>query len=349
MLRFEPSGTPAPPAPPAPSGPATPVVCGQVITESTLVANDLAGCLGEGLVIGAPDIVLDLGGHSISSGLVLDPGAEEGFYAGVRNSGHTNVVVRNGTITGFGYGVRLTSGVTHNLVTGLTLRTNTSAGVELFDADNGRIGNTVRGNTFVLNGDGVTLLGGAEGSTVADNTFSGNLGRALYAFDASQHVIEGNVVSGDTLDPTLDSDGGFHLEASPDNRFTDNTLADVGDAAFLIVAGSHRTLIEGNTTTRSSDSAVNVDDSDGVRVIANTFHQAGGAAISLGNSDHGVVRDNDVRFNPGGIELSGSDDTLVESNDARRTQADGISLESSARNTVIDNQVSHTGGTGISV
>ncbi|WP_404391910.1 right-handed parallel beta-helix repeat-containing protein [Humibacillus xanthopallidus] len=349
VLRFQPSGTPAPPAPPAPSGPPTTVVCGQVITESTLVGNDLTGCLGEGLVIGAPDLVLDLGGHTISSGLVLDPGAEEGFYAGVRNSGHTNVVVRNGTISGFGYGVRLTSGVTHNLVTGLTLRTNTSAGVELFDADNGRIGNTVRGNTFVLNGDGITLLGGAEGSTVADNTFSGNLGRALYAFDASGHVIDGNVVSGDTLDPTLDSDGGFHLEASTDNRFTDNTLSDVGDAAFLIAAGSHRTLIEGNTTTRSSDSAVNVDDSDGVRVIANTFHQAGGAAISLGNSDHGVVRDNDVRFNPGGVELSGSDDTLVESNDARRTQADGISLESSARNTVTGNQVSHTGGTGISV
>ena len=179
-------------------------------------------------------LVVDLDGHTISSGLVLDPGAEQGFFAGVRNSGHTNFVVRGGTVTGFGYGVRLMAGVTHNLVTAMTLRSNTSAGVELFDADNGRIGNTVRGNTMTLNGDGVTLLGGSEGSTIAGNTFTGNLGRAVYGFDASHHTIEDNTVSGDTGDPLLDSDGGISLEASTDTVVSGNFLSDIGDAAILV-------------------------------------------------------------------------------------------------------------------
>ncbi len=349
VLRFEPAGTPAPPAPPEPGATPTPVVCGQVVTESIRLANDLAGCMGEGLVVGAPDLVIDLDGHSISSGLVLDPGQEEGFFAGIRNSGHTNVVVRGGTVTGFGFGVRLMAGVTHNLVTDMTLRSNTSAGVELFDADNGRVGNTVRGNTLALNGDGVTLLGGSEGSTIVENTFSGNLGRAVYGFDASHHTIADNTVSGDTGDPLLDSDGGISLEASTDTAVSGNFLADIGDAAILVTAGSHRTVIEGNTTTRTSDSAVSVDDSDGVTVRGNTLHLAGGAAIGLGGSDDALVEDNDVRYNPSGIQLAGSHDAVIRSNDARQTQADGISLESSARNLVVGNLTNHTGGTGISV
>ncbi|HSF97298.1 MAG TPA: right-handed parallel beta-helix repeat-containing protein, partial [Ornithinibacter sp.] len=202
VLRFEPTGTPAPPAPPEPVGTTT-VTCGQVITESVRLGNDLVDCMGEGLVVGAPNIVIDLNGHTLSSGLVLDPGQEEGFFAGIRNSGHTNVVVRGGTVTGFGYGVRLMAGATHNLVTDMTLRWNTSAGVELFDADNGRVGNTVRGNTLELNGDGIALLGGSEGSTIAENDFRGNLGRAVYAFDARETTIHANTVSGDTGNPLL--------------------------------------------------------------------------------------------------------------------------------------------------
>ena len=64
-------------------------------------ANDLIDCLGEGLVIGAPNIVVDLNGHTIDGPdylLVNISGQEEGFPAGIRISGHTNVVIRNGTV-----------------------------------------------------------------------------------------------------------------------------------------------------------------------------------------------------------------------------------------------------------
>ena len=123
VLRFDAAGAPPPATPPAP-GAAVTVTCGQVLTVSTRVANDLT-CPGEGLVVGAPNIVVDLDGHTIRSSLVLEPGQEEGF-GGIRNAGHANVVIRGGTVEDFGSGVRLLPGTTYNVVEDMVLRATSS-------------------------------------------------------------------------------------------------------------------------------------------------------------------------------------------------------------------------------
>ena len=347
VLRFAASNTPAPPAPSEPTV-VTEVACGQVLTVSTLVGNDLS-CPGEGLVIGADDIVLDLNGHTIRSSLVIEPGEEDSLGAGIRNAGHTNVVIRGGRVENFGYGVRLMAGAAFNVVHDMTLRGNINAGVELFDADNGRVGSVVRDNVFSLNGDGVTLVFGAEGNVIEHNEFSGNAGRAVYAFDAAFNVLRDNSVSGLTHDPLLDSDGGFYLEGSTDTVISGNFIADTGDAAIVVTAGSHRTVVEQNTTTRASDAALSADGSRDLTVAGNVFHLAGGAGIAVSDIDGGEISGNDVRFNPGGIEITGSRNLLVEDNDARQTGADGIVLEATSLTIVRANRVEHTGAGGISV
>ncbi|PZF81772.1 right-handed parallel beta-helix repeat-containing protein [Jiangella anatolica] len=347
VLRFQDAGTPEPPAPPEP-GAAETVTCGQVITESTRVANDLS-CPGEGLVIGAPNLVLDLNGHTLRSTLVVDPGAEEGMFAGVRNAGHANVDVRNGTIELFGYGVRVLGGGEHGSIHDLTLNRNVMAGVELHDADDGRYGVHVHDNVIDLNGDGVAAVSGTEGALIENNELGGNVGRQVYLFDAGHNRIEGNTVSGLTHDPLLDSDGGIYLESSSDNVVAGNTVTDTGDAAIAIHAGSHRNTVEGNTSSRSSDSAVSVDDSDGAIVTGNVAHLSGGAGITLSNAHHGVVSENDARFNPGGILLAGSHDNEVTGNEVSHTGAEGIGVESSLRNVISGNVANHGGGAGIAV
>jgi hypothetical protein len=110
-IRFAPPGsgtTPGPPLPPQP----TAVSCGQVLEASTLVTNDLTDCPGDGLVIGAPAIILDLGGHTIDG---------TGLGSGIRNEGHASVTVRNGTVTEFDHGVQLGPETTLNRVELLTL------------------------------------------------------------------------------------------------------------------------------------------------------------------------------------------------------------------------------------
>ena len=131
VLLYEPSGAPPPPPPTLPAGiePKT-VHCGEVLKEHTLVANDLIDCPGEGLVVGAPNIVVDLGGHIIDGPDYLlgnITGQEEGFPAGIRVSGHDNVIVRNGTVQEFGWGVLLTAGTTRAVVEDLTVLRNATS------------------------------------------------------------------------------------------------------------------------------------------------------------------------------------------------------------------------------
>ena len=177
----------------------------------------------------------------------IEPGEEDGLLAGVRNVGYDNVVIRNGTVRNFGYGVRLMAGATYNVVANMTLAGNVNAGVELFDADDGRNGNTVRTNTFEGNGFGLLVTEGSENSVIANNRFLGNGNLAIYLYDSTGHRIEGNYVSGVTSNPLLDSDGGIELEASSDNLLIDNFLADTGDSGIALRAGSNRNLIQGNS------------------------------------------------------------------------------------------------------
>jgi CSLREA domain-containing protein len=351
VLRFSDTGAPPPPpdAPDDPGAGTTTVFCGQSVTQSIRLANDLVGCMGEGLVIGADNIVVDLNGRTISSGAIVEPGEEDGLLAGIRNAGYDNVTIRNGTIRGFGYGVRLLPGTTYNVVEDLTLFGNVNAGVNLLDADNGRVGNIVRDNYFEGNGYGLLVDGGSENSAFSGNVFFGNGNVAFEIHDGSGHLIEGNSISGLTNNPLLDSDGGLELIGSSDNIIRDNELSDTGDAGLALREGSNNNLIEGNSLIRSSDSAISLSDSDGNQVLDNTVYLAGGAGIGLGNANDNLVRGNDVRFNPGGIELAGSSGNQIEGNNASFTGSTGIGMEGGVNNVILNNLANNNSASGIAV
>jgi hypothetical protein len=76
--------------------------CGDTITTSIRLRTDLI-CLGDGLIVGADDIVIDLGGHTVMADRAGAPDSV-GIEDGER---HRNVTIRNGTIRNFTVGVRL--------------------------------------------------------------------------------------------------------------------------------------------------------------------------------------------------------------------------------------------------
>src|SRR6266566_8734906 len=77
------------------------VTCGQVITHNTHVKNDLLNCPGDGLVIGASNIRLDLGGHTID-------GVNSATADGINNTGgFDNVKIEHGTVQQFNIGLEL--------------------------------------------------------------------------------------------------------------------------------------------------------------------------------------------------------------------------------------------------
>ena len=74
--------------------------CGTVITSSTRLTADVLGCVGDGLVIGADGVTLDLAGHVLSGNAV-----EDGTDVGIRVAGRRGVKVINGTVGGFSRGI----------------------------------------------------------------------------------------------------------------------------------------------------------------------------------------------------------------------------------------------------
>ncbi|MGQ0576199.1 MAG: right-handed parallel beta-helix repeat-containing protein [Pseudonocardia sp.] len=353
VLLYNPSDAPPPPPPTDPAaGELTTVFCGQVITVSTWVANDLTDCAGEGLVIGAPNIVLDLDGHTIDGPDYLTTnlsGQEGGFPAGIRNGGHDNVVIRNGTVAQFGVGVHLLAGTARNVVSNLTIQTNATAGVELLDADDGRNGNTIENSRIRDNELGVHVFTGSDNSRIVGSEITGNLGQAILLAQSRGTLVENNTIHGIPTNPALDSDGGFGLEGASGSVIRGNTIRDTGDAGLVLSAGSNDNVIENNVMFRNGDAGVSVGDSRGNRIAGNTAHQESDGGVVLNNAPNTVVVDNDLRFNPHGVAAGGVDNLVLERNDGSDSGADGFAISSGVNLRVIGNTAHRTGGSGIGI
>ncbi|HEX6596161.1 MAG TPA: hypothetical protein VF045_04450, partial [Acidimicrobiales bacterium] len=94
------------------------VTCGSTVNASTTLTSDL-NCSGTAVFIGASNVILDLGGHTVSG--VQAPDDQFGNSGVHIVSNRTGVIVRNGTIRGFNRGVTVNPGANNALITGLTV------------------------------------------------------------------------------------------------------------------------------------------------------------------------------------------------------------------------------------
>jgi large repetitive protein len=328
-IEFGAPGAGGPPGPPLPPSPAA-VGCGEVLTRSTLVTNDLADCPGDGLVVGAPRIIVDLGGHTIDG---------TGLGAGIRNDGHADVTVRNGTVQEFDHGVLLLPEASGNLVEHLGLRLNQLAAVELFDV----AGAEIRSNSLAENGSGISLVSGTRESVVADNSITASGGGGLLVRDSWDNVLEWNAVIGG-------GDVGIGLERASGNLLLGNSVFGNSDGGIEVRFGSHENRIEGNSIAVSGDHGILVSESDGNELVGNAAHDMSDSGITLDTADESVVRGNDVQHNAGGLQLDGSSRNLLAENDASDTSGIGIELGGgSLANVVEGNRADDNGADGIVV
>src|SRR5688572_26585245 len=90
------------------------VKCGDVLTQDTTLDSDLVDCSGQGIVIGADNVTLDLNGHTIdgdhasSESDLCDVGVINALgvspCALPTGATHSGVTVRGGAIREFGLG-----------------------------------------------------------------------------------------------------------------------------------------------------------------------------------------------------------------------------------------------------
>jgi large repetitive protein len=311
------------------------VGCGATISSDTQLDSDLTNCPGNGIVIGADDVTLDLNGHTIDGDGVL--GCDE-FYAcdfGVDNTaGHDGVTIENGSIRDFATAVfgfdasdnrlrRLSA--SHNILGGLLLiaapgariernsisangLTTDQAGLIVFDSSEVRI----EGNSVFDNGDIGMFLQGVDDSRVERNSVSGNP-EAGVILDGNRNEVSGNRASknGDGISVGGDSN------TIVSNRVSDSFACPDGCGAGIGSTGGTGNLIARNFVARASRAGIWIAD----------FEDEGG----LPGIDNVVERNLVVDAEADGVLVESTvTDTLLKRNIAIGAGDDGIDVDSAA-------------------
>jgi parallel beta-helix repeat protein len=300
---------------------ATHVSCGDVVTQSVKLDSDLVNCPGDGLVVGADGITIDLNGHKIAGDL---PGLSG---AGIANRiQYDRIVVENGTIMGFFDGVLMerSSGsairqlAVSNTIYGLHLLN--SPGLELPSAP----GSTIEKNSISDAQNGIFLQGDSDRNRVEKNDVSGaNTGIDLEgAGQSATQVPDANLVDKNDL---RGNGIGIILGLALRNRIEKNLLVDSGISIFVL--GADQNVIESNDVSNGSG--------------------FGNTGIELFQSNDNRLAGNRIQNQVFGIYVvQGSARTIVESNTASRSADDGIHVDDPAT-TLTGNTANDNGDLGI--
>jgi parallel beta-helix repeat protein len=302
-------------APPATAG--SRLVCGQTITHSTTLKRDLTGCRGDGLVVGASGITIDLAGHAIR-------GVNAAGSVGIVVDGHATVTIRNGRISDFFVDGVVFRHAPRGVARGLHISRigagggdgDASAGV-LVDASAGvRVtGNAISNHVTAFQSDGVDVLGSAgvvvRGNRIARNAWNGVV------------VIQ-----------------------SPRSRVVRNTLDGNGNQGLEANLGSDDLVVAGNDARGNTQSGLVVGAVHGARVVGNRLARNAGSGLFMFDLADSLVAGNRAWRNAVGVELSGgqfgSHGNRLLRNRAEDNADIGILVEDGAdRNRVADN---HAGG-----
>jgi parallel beta-helix repeat protein len=330
----------------APAG-AAPLACGDVITKDTTLHADLVACPGDGLVIGADGITLDLNGHSIEGTGI--GGGTDIVYGDTRNgvdntSGHSAVTVENGEVTRFEVGVKLYEADSNHL-TGLELH-ETNAGVLPLESD----ANLIDFNNSYANGYGFYIYE-SDRNAVVDNQLTANA-FGMYPVESSDNRIERNTIEAsqflgmqvtDESNRNVIRDNVIHysrsvgllVSDSTDNLVEDNRLTDHA-VEGIIFAQTERTLARRNRISSSGP------DPSAPAPLA-------GIWLASHNNDIALKR-NSVSGYPTGIRLQGVFTGLVVArNQVVRNAGDGIFSEEGVAGLIDRNFAYRNGDDGIDV
>src|SRR3954451_1264114 len=333
---------------PAQANPPVTVSCGQTLTHSVKLANDLSNCPNNGLVVGGDDVTVDLHGHTIDGDgeLVADcPFPGPACDAGVQNTGG----YKGGTIEGgkgreFGLGVQVFGGESHNRVRDIASTDNLFRGILI---GGGITDSQVEHNSTNDNGAGIVLCCFSQNVRIERNSVSGN-GDGIVVRDSDNNRIAHNSVSDNPKAAEASEGDGIGIVGNDNevshnrvhrnsdnivldgdrNRATANEVTDAVDCGEgcgglgIIVPGGQGNLVANNRVARALNDTIVVDSVEPDRRTVGT-----------------VVRDNVVR-DAGldgiavGTEVSGNlaavTDTLLLRNTATGARDDGIDVDSVA-------------------
>ncbi len=268
---------------------ATHVSCGDTVTTNITLDADVGPCAGNGLIVGADNITIDLNGHRLFG---TDGVVDEG--GGIIIDRHSGVTVKNGTIERFDAGVAIDGvfGVASgNTVTGITAQHNFPTTLTAGDY-----------------GDGIAIFGpGADNNTVSNSTIRNNgpySGISVFG-GSSADKVTGTVITGNTIvdnNSRSSQTGGLRLENwTWDAIVSDNVISGSALEGIALFADTQNVDVLNNAVSGNgfTSSTATHRKGDGIRAFARTsFHLIQDNKVT-GNAGNGIRLDGPSGSSPG--------------------------------------------------
>jgi parallel beta-helix repeat protein len=229
--------------------------CGQTVTTSVTLTADMFCPGGDGVDVGANGIIVNLNGHTISG---------DTTHIGVLDDGHTGVVIENGVVKNFAFGVVLVSGASGTVQ---NVRSENNPNVDI----------RVVGNNSSISGDyafesnfGIEI-GQGSGVKVTGNWAAGNAGTGIAVEGATGVSVLGNKATNNGTGIDMVSIGSGLLSGNVADGNSSNGIflsSSAGGVKSPLTASNNRAAFNGqfgitSTAGGSTDGGGNVVQDNG--------------------------------------------------------------------------------------
>jgi len=252
------------------------IQCGQTVTQDVRLDSDLVNCAGNGIVIGADGITVDLSGHVVD-GTLFGLGNDSGIN---NDGGYDGVTVKNGTVQEFQFGVLMTES-DRSTVSRLTVSDSLSNGI-IFIRSNGCL---IEKSTGARNAGGSINLLQSQGCSVEKNNLTetfADRSSGILLFQSNNNLVSKNSATGAFR-------AGVELGTADFNVVDKNDV--FGNTDGLVVFDSNGTQVTHNNADRNFDDGIDIENaSTFVAQNSASFNGDLGIEAVLGVTDGGGNR-----------------------------------------------------------
>lgn len=300
--------------------------CGVPITSSVKLTANLHCPGGDGLVIGANNVVVNLNGKTVSG---------TGSGSGVVANGRWGVHVYGGVIAGFGDGIHF---------------------------DNADYSSIKSLRVMDSNGVGIHLVAGSNHNSISFSTVTRSLGRQIHLEDSTHNRLTGlNLVKGGSDGVNFNKGAGYNsltgssisyhvgdgIKANGDaNTFRGNTVH-AATTGILIWEGASGVTVEGNTVTKASANGIYNYQGESNTVRGNKVGGSGANGIASNEGAGNTIAGNAVKGSQEhGFQVF-EEATMLNDNTSTQNAIDGFRVSCGGTCTLTGNAATYNTQKGI--
>ncbi len=322
-------------------------MCGQVVTENLVLANDWVCGPDDEFAIDpdASDITIDCAGHTLFgagaywqygidmdgvTGVTIRDCTIRDFYIGIDvDDSDSNFFIDNNLIENFGGGMVLDTS-SGNEITGGEFADNNQdywySGLELQD---GSDGNTISGLYMHGNAQGAINVEDSDDNVIENNNINDNCGneRQIYLYEADGTIIRWNNVTNGT-------GYGIDMDYTSGSLITGNRITGNRDDGINMYDSSDDSITE-NDISDNRRRGINAYYTSNIAIINNTITGNGGDGIYIYDAEGGLISENDARENTDGADINDASGLTLDGGSFSENEDNGLDIEESGDGTLL--------------